>query len=172
MATNLQFIKSVSGASSSSSLSITDVFSAQYDVYVITYNCVSDSTSPKGVNMRLINSSDSVISNSNYDYAVLELKTFATFNEDRNTNQTSFDAVLGYTDLANEGGSGKFELYNPFQSSYTFLTQQSMSSHNGEEIGHKSVGVLTEETSCTGFNIFLTSTDLTSETKFTVYGVK
>ena len=172
MATNLQFIKSVSGASSSSSISITNVFSAQYDVYVITYNCVSNSSSPKGINMRLINSSDSVITNSNYDFAVLEMKAFTTFGQIRNTNQTNFIDVLGYNDLANEGTSGKFELYNPFQSSYTFLTQQSMGLHNGEEIAHKSIGVLTEATSCTGFNIFMSSTDFTSETKFTVYGVK
>ncbi len=172
MATNLQFIKSVSGASSSSSLSITNVFSAQYEVYVITYKCVSDTSSPKGVNLRLINSSDTIITNSNYDYASLQMYTHTSFTEYKNTNQTSFSAMLHYADLAPEGAYGKFELYNPFTSSYTFMTQQGGGAHNGEEAGYKGIGVLTETTSCTGFNVFLSSTELDVGTEFNVYGVK
>ena len=55
MATKLEFVKSVSGASTSSSISITDVFSEKYDVYLVTYECVTNTSSPKGVNLRLIN---------------------------------------------------------------------------------------------------------------------
>ena len=173
MATNLEFIKSVSGASSSSSLSITNVFSAQYEVYVITYKCVTDTSSPKGVNLRLINSSDTIITNSNYDYASLQMYTHTSFTEYKNTNQTSFSAMLHYADLPPEGAYGKFELYNPFSSSsYTFMTQQGGGSHNGEEAGYKGIGVLTETTSCTGFNVSLSSTELDVGTEFNVYGVK
>ncbi len=50
MATALQFIKSLTPDGSSSSLSITDVFSAEYDVYVVTYTITTDSGSPKDVN--------------------------------------------------------------------------------------------------------------------------
>ena len=173
MATKLEFIKSVSGASSSSSLSITDVFSTEYDVYFITYKCVTDTSSPKGVNLRLINSSGSIITNSNYDYGALQMNTHTTYTEYQNTNQTSFTAMLHYADLPPEGAYGKFELFNPFSSStYTFMTQQGFGAHNGIEASYKGIGVLTETTSCTGFNVSLTSTDLDVGTKFSVYGVK
>lgn len=173
MATNLQFIKSVSGASSSSSLSITNVFSAQYDVYLITYKCVTDTSSPKGVNLRLINSSDTIITNSNYDYASLQMNAHTTFTQYQNTNQTSFTAMLHYADLPPEGAYGKFELFNPFSSSsYTFMTQQGAGAHNGIEAGYKGIGVLTETTSCTGFNVSLSSTELDVGTEFNVYGIK
>ena len=173
MATNLQFIKSVSGASSSSSLSITDVFSAQYDVYVITYKCVTSTSSPKGVNLRFINSSDTIVTNSNYDYAILQMYTHTSFVVHQDTNQTNFPALLHYADLPPEGAYGKFEVYNPFSSSsFTYITQQGAGAHNGEEAGFKGIAVLTEQTSCTGFNVFLSSTELDVGTEFNVYGVK
>jgi len=173
MATNLQFIKSVSGASSSSSLSITNVFSAEYDVYVITYKCVTDTSSPKGVGFRFINSSDSIITNTNYDYAILQMYAHTSFVVHQDTNVNNFPALLHYADLPPEGAYGKFEVYNPFSSSsYTFITQQGSGAHNGEEAGFKGVATLTEETSCTGFNVFLSSTELDVGTEFNVYGVK
>ena len=49
-------IKSLTPDGSSSSLSITDVFSAEYDVYFVTYFITTDSGSPKDVHLRFINS--------------------------------------------------------------------------------------------------------------------
>ena len=173
MATNLQFIKSVSGASTSSSLSITDVFSEKYDVYLVTYECVTNTSSPKGVNLRLINSSDTIITNSNYDYAILQQYTHQSFVVHQDTNQTNFPALLHYADLPPEGSKGKFEVYNPFSSSeYTYITQQGVGAHNGQEAAFKGIAVLTETTSCTGFNVYLSSTELDVGTEFNVYGVK
>ena len=55
MATNLEFIKSVSGTSVSS-LSVTDCFSADYDVYFISTSKI-DTSSAGYVRPRFINSS-------------------------------------------------------------------------------------------------------------------
>lgn len=174
MATKLEFLKSATGTGASSSISITDVFSADYDAYVTTYHCVSDSGSPKGINLRLINSSGSIISNSNYDYAIWLMYAYTSFSDTyRDTGQDQWTDILGYIDYTPEGCSGKFEIYNPFSSSsYSFMTGQSMQQWNGAEASNKSIGVLKETTSCTGLNIYLPSTNFTDGTKVSVYGVK
>jgi hypothetical protein len=173
MATELQFIKSVTLDGSSSSISITDVFSADYDVYVVTYNLTTDSGSPKDTHLRLINSSDTIVTNANYDYAYLIMYVATSFAQNRATGQDKFTGILSPTDFPPEGNAGKFEIYNPFSSSsYTFINSQSAESHNGTRAGFKGIGVLKETTSITGLNIFLSSTNPTDASNITVYGVK
>ena len=75
---NLRLIKKVDGTGATS-LSITDVFNADFDIYKIEYFCVNDSGSPKGTSLRLINSSGSVISSSLYDRAIHQLNTNVNF---------------------------------------------------------------------------------------------
>jgi hypothetical protein len=173
MATNLQFIKNLTPTGSSSSLSITDVFSAQYDVYVVTYTITTDSGSPKDVHLRLINSSDTIVTNANYDYAYQQMNNAGSFTETRATGQDKITGMLGATDFPPEGTAGKFEIYNPFSSSsYTFISQQASNRHNGAEAGWKGIAVLKETTSITGLNMFLSSTNPTNESYINVYGVK
>ena len=173
MATNLQFIKSLTPTGSSSSLSITDVFSAKYDVYFVTYFITTDSSSPKDVQLRFINSSDTIVTNSNYDFAYQQMNVAGSITDTGNTGQDKATGLLGSTDLPPEGVSGKFEVYNPFSSSdYTFVTQQASNSHNGARAGWKGITVLKETTSITGLNIFLSSTNPTSASNISVYGVK
>ena len=173
MSTNLQFIKNLTPTGSSSSLSVTDVFSAQYDVYLVTYNITTDSGSPKDVHLRLINSSDTIVTNANYDFAYLQMNTSGSFTETGLINQDKVTGMLGATDFPPEGVAGKFEVYNPFSSSsYTFISQQASNSHNGARAGWKGIAVLKETTSITGLNMFLSSTNPTNESYINVYGVK
>tara|TARA_R100001463_G_scaffold66311_1_gene119813 strand:- start:27 stop:548 length:522 start_codon:yes stop_codon:yes gene_type:complete len=173
MATNLQFIKSLTPTGSSSSLSITDVFSAEYDVYFVTYFITTDSGSPKDVHLRFINSSDTIVTNSNYDYAYQQMNVAGTITDTGATGQDKVTGMLGATDFPPEGVSGKLEVYNPFSSSsYTFVSQQASNSHNGTRAGWKGIAVLKETTSITGLNLFLSSTNPTDASNITVYGVK
>jgi hypothetical protein len=169
----LEYITSVTPDGSSSSISVTDVFSADYDIYQVTYNFTTDSSSPKDTHLRFINSSDSIVTNSNYDYAYLLMKMFTGFSETQGTGQDKITGMLGATDLPPEGNAGNFKVFNPFSSSlYTLVSSQSANVHNGEEAGWKGVAVLKETTSITGFNMFLTSTNPTNASKINVYGVK
>ena len=172
MSTNLQFIKSVTPTGASSSISITDVFSADYDVYVVNYSWVTDSTSPKDLDFRFINSSDTIVSNSNYDYAYLLMYVASTYTENRAENQDKISAMLSAVDYPPEGNAGTFTVYNPFATSYTYLTSQSANSWNGTRAGWRGIAILKEETSITGFNMFISSTNPTSESNISVYGVK
>tara|TARA_R100001460_G_scaffold13171_1_gene29892 strand:- start:22 stop:543 length:522 start_codon:yes stop_codon:yes gene_type:complete len=173
MATNLQFIKNLTPTGSSSSLSVTDVFSAQYDVYAVTYHLTTDSGSPKDTHLRFINSSDTIVTNSNYDYAYRIMNTGSSFSDSKATGQDKITGMFAPTDFPPEGNAGIFYVYNPFSSSsYTFVTLQSANSHNGTSAGWKGIAVLKETTSITGLNMFLSSTNPTNESYINVYGVK
>jgi hypothetical protein len=172
MAGNLEFIKSENVIDGVTSQNITDIFSDKYDVYAITFSTGSNSTTALDVRARFIDSGGSVISTSNYDYAFLTMRTDTGFSEGRATNQTYFNNILGTTDLSPEGATGIVYVFNPFNSSYTFVTQQSMNIYSSLEVGRKHIGVLTETTSCTGINAFVSASAFGSNTKFNIYGVK
>ena len=169
----LRLINETEVTSSVSSVDVTDVFSAQYDVYAVTYHLTTDSGSPKDTHLRFINSSDTIVTNSNYDYAYLQMTVASSFTENRATGQDKITAMLAPTDFPPEGNVGVFYIYNPFSSSsYTFVTSQSANSHNTTRAGWKGIAVLKETTSITGLNMFLTSTNPTNESFINVYGVK
>ena len=168
---NLQFIKSLTPDGSSSSLSVTNCFSAHYDTYAVTYHITTDSGSPKDIDLRLISSADAIISNANYNYAYYDMGT-SGLTEVQAQGADKFSGLLNATDFPPEGATGIFYVYNPFSSSlHTFVNAQSANRHNGSTNGYKGIGVLKETTSITGINIFLSSTNPTNESNISVYGV-
>ena len=89
MAGSLEFIKSESGTSVST-LSITDCFSADYDVYKIVGHTAeylpTDATDVIDLRIQFIDSGGSVISGSEYDTARLTMKAEAGFDNDKQTS--------------------------------------------------------------------------------------
>ena len=170
---NLEFIKSASGTSVSS-LSVTDCFSADYDVYAV----VSTSQEQAGTTtlfglMRFINSGG-VISTANYDFASLRVASWTTFAEIRNTNQTSIlgEFFLDTENFAESGGIVSY-IYNPNDiSSYTFLSAQSTYFNNANGLeGTKAIGVYKVAEQITGINIGV-NTGTLDDINLKVYGVK
>ena len=80
---NLRLINETN-ASSVSSVNITDVFSADFDIYKIEIEA-DDYNANSLLTLRLINSSGSVISSTNYQNANLYLRTDSGYNEERST---------------------------------------------------------------------------------------
>jgi len=170
---NLEFIKSASGTSVSS-LSVTDCFSADYDVYAV----VSTSQEQTGTStlfgyIRFINSGG-VISTANYDYASLRVASFEAFAEIRGTNATSIQNQF-FLDTENyeESGGIVAYVYNPYDSSsYTFLSAQSTYFNNANGgMGSKGIGVYKVAEQVTGVNILVSSATL-DDINLKVYGVK
>ena len=124
MAGNLEFIKSASGTSVTS-LEVTDCFSASYDVYAFAITKV-DATSDGNMDLRFIDSGGSVISDAEYDYANLQLISYAAFGEGRGTGSTNINDIMRRdTDTEKNGGSIHY-IFNPYDSSsYTFYQGQS-----------------------------------------------
>ena len=166
---NLEFIKSASG-SSVSSLSVTDCFSASYDVYQLTVR--QDTAAGNGVKTQLIDSGGSTITTSNYDYAVYSMKSNTSFSDaDRTTNTDSMRLLYQGT---NDSGAIMY-IYNPFSSSsYTFGQSQQSLYYGGAGIplmGIKAISVLKLTTSCTGIKFTPISPNFT-DIAVSVYGVK
>ena len=173
MAGSLEFIKSASGTSVTS-LSITNVFSADYDVYKIIIKDLH-SANQVNFNMRFIDSSDSIITATNYDIAQLIMYSHASFGEKRQTNVSEIE--LGYYDCdTSASGIGVvMYIFNPFSSSsYSFITEQNAFFEGlaGALDGGKSIAILKQTASMTGLNFFLDSSASISSLKVDCYGVK
>ena len=169
MAGSLEFIKSASGTSVSS-LSVTDCFSADYDVYQITVR--QDAAAGNSVKTQLIDSGGSPIITSNYSYAQYQMRSNAAFFDlDRSVSTDSMRLFLQGT---SDSGATMY-IFNPFSSSsYTFGQAQQSVYYGGAGIplmGIKSIGVLKLTTSCTGIK-FTPITPNFTDIEVSVYGVK
>ena len=173
MAGNLEFIKSASGTSVSS-LSVTDCFSANYDVYEIHTDYSSTTSTPFFINMRLIDSGGNIITDSEYDKAELYLKSDASYNENKATNSSNFAEPFGEGDLNGENANAVITVFNAEDSSsFTFIKGQVAFNVGGVFKGKKYIGVHKVAETITGFHMYKAGTSGTSANiTVNVYGVK
>jgi len=171
---NLRLINETEVTSSVSSVDITDVFSADFDIYKITAETSSNSTSHFGANARLINSSGSVIPNSIYDRALWRMRIDTTFGEIRFQNDTNLESFFGTLDLNPEIATNVVYVFNPFSSSsYTFFLKQGMSLWSGFKASDKYIGVAKTTVSCTGYNVYSSNSNFfETGTVFRTYGLR
>ena len=171
---NLRLINQTTISSSTSALSITDVFSADFDIYKITTNNFSTvGTTQTALDMRFINASGSVITASDYDYAYLNMKADTSFAEVRATNSSFIDNFFGVPDQSPEGASSVTYVFNPFSSSsYSFVLNQSSRAEAGNFRSQKYIAVLTQTASMTGFQLFETFTRPFDEGVIRTYGIR
>jgi len=170
----LRLINETTGTSISS-LSVTDVFTSDFDIYKIeiegdNYNANSLLT------LRLINSSGSIIT-SNYDNATLNMRTDAAYNELRNVGDTIFfERAIGFFDYNNgsrQGGGAIIYIFNPYSSSYTFgLCQSSGDFKTSNMTSQKGIGVYKSTDTITGYQVTQdTYTATYGEIKTKTYGL-
>ena len=169
----LRLINETEVTSSVSSVDVTDVFSADFDIYKITMSD-SDASANEQENFRFINSSGSVISASNYDYAKLHPLAYTTISESRATNQTRFYDWKGIgRSTEAENGGAIFYIFNPYSSSsYSFILQQASYQGTNGYIGAKSISVLKQTASMTGFQIFLDASATIDKILIRTYGLR
>ena len=166
---NLEFIKSATG-SSVSSLSVTNCFSANYDVYQVQIN-VSVASGNNNINARLLDSGGSQVSTSTYDLAGLNLNAFSSFAEDSEPGNTSFHYLTQVLD-SNDSGVGNTYFFNPYNSaSHTFVTNQQANVTGTDFRGRKQIQVEKSTTQATGLYLF-TENSGTVNLNVSVFGVK
>jgi hypothetical protein len=172
MAGSLELIKSDTVTSAVSTVLVTDVFSANFDVYKVTVTGFELGGSPlSGHNLQFINSSGSTVTSSNYDSATLGMKTLNTFSNDKTQNGTTGRIGMSIGTTPNEAVS-TILVFNPFSSSsYTFYLNQSMSWGN-QWVGGKSIGVLKQTSSITGIAFTTNTTKTLNNGTVNIYGVK
>ena len=147
---NLRLINETTISSSISSITITDLFTDDFDIYKIVGDITSSGGDSDG-SLQFINSSGSVVSASNYDWAMLIMKGETSFFDYKNTGQTTMTALFHGTE---QGSGNTIYVYNPFDSSsYTFVTGQATGESGSNLRGYKNIGVLEQTASMTGFKL-------------------
>ena len=170
MATNLEFIKSVSG-SSVSTLSLTNCFSAEYDVYLMSIS-KADFGGNAYTQIRYIDNGGSVISANEYDFAVLDMYANSSFAELKGTSQSSIPNFALAQSGADDFGGITALIYNPFDSSsFTFSTIQS-SSFSSAGRGSKHIGVHKSAEQLSGLQINRSDGATMDNLTINLYGVK
>ena len=157
MAGNLEFIHKETISASTSSVSIDNVFSSNYDVYKITINGVSTAgTIGTFLAIRFIDNAGSVISDLEYDWADLEMRSDTIFSNDNDIG-VSFMRMNGVTDQSPESMGANVNIYNPYDSSsYTFINGQS-SGITTNLRGGKNIGVHKVAETIRGFAVIETN---------------
>lgn len=160
------------------SISVTDVFSADFDIYKIVISGLNQDTNVANeINgIRLINSSGSVITSTVYDYAILGMNSGSSFDESRSTSATMIFMGQRADQVGDGSNNTVFYVFNPFNSSsYTFTLSQSASADSAfDNINAKGIGVLHQTNSITGFQIFDgdSSRPFESGSKIRTYGLR
>ncbi len=175
---NLRLLNETSITSAVNGVSITDVFSSDYDIYKVTFNDLTNDTSNANIVLRFINSSGSIITASSYDWAFLDMGDAISFGEYRATGSTSLgntDAWVVGTAVDPYSSSAVMYVFNPFSSSsYTFAQLSSsgaIATNNSRT--RKAIGVLKESSSMTGFQIFQSTSSINITTgSIRIYGLR
>ena len=161
MATNLQFIKSVS-ADNVAQLDITDCFNDNYDVYEM-YWTGNGSQNVGDLAWKYLDSGGNVFANGNVDQATLRMNPSSSFSEVRDTNSNTPRGI--YTGSSDKDVAMKFVFFNPFSSNYKFALMQGMSLYGG-----KSIFVQKDTTVAYGIRFFANQNF--TPINVSVYGVK
>ena len=170
MSTNLQFIDNVTVSDGSATVSLDNVFTANYDVYKLVVTDYIPATS-ENLSFRLLDSSGSALTGSDYDVATLIFRNNASFGEVRVTGTTMW-TYGGYVLNSNTQGFGlEMDIYNPFSdSSYTFANLTSVNGASAD-MGNKNIYVYKQTTSTRGLQLSAVGGNL-KNIKASIYGVK
>ena len=154
----LRLINQTEIISSSSTVNITNVFSADFDVYKIEVSNMTTTGPSQNVYMRLINSAGSVITTSNYHYAYLSMTDYAAFVPSYSAAATSWSEMFGisYDNTSSLNGNGVAYIFNPYSSSlYTYAINETTSGSLRSSKGSLSIQI---KDSITGFQLFDSTT--------------
>ena len=172
---NLRLINETTTTAGVQTVSITNVFSSNFDIYKIVgaVNLANNSTAT-GFNLRFINSSGSVIS-TDYDYAQLGMKGETSFSENRSASETRLWNVFGALDDSGQSAGNVAYVFNPYSSSsYTFCLWQASTKPSGNLRVYKGIGLLHQLNSIAGFQAELNESagEFASGGKIRTYGLR
>ncbi len=165
---NLRLIDDTS-FSSVSSVDITDCFSSDYDIYLITGSNIAHPDAY--VNSRLINTGGTVIT-TNYAYGMNRYYSDSTTpNESKSTNTNLLNYYFSY-----DGGGGSYQggfalwVFNPYQSSTYTQTVFQSSGTNAKEYNSNGIGLHKEQVSIVGIRFLPSSGSFTGNLR--TYGLR
>ena len=131
MASNLEFVKNVNfnTSPSSSTLVIDEVFTDRYDSYFVNLTKIDGNLSGYYISIKFLDSSGSLITSSDYNWASQQMASDNTYAESKGANTTLINNI-GYSgsgaldDDKFDGGTSMY-IHNPASSSdFTFVHAQ------------------------------------------------
>mgnify|MGYP006908253176 CR=1 FL=1 len=170
---NLRLLNEITISTSQLITNITDVFTNDFDIYKITLSDFSTvGTTDNKINLRFINSSGSVDTTGDYQYAVLQLKSNSSFTENKSTSLSRIDRITT-SDQSPETQGCVIYVFNPFSNlNFTLINWQSFHSR-GQGEGYKGIGCHKELVSNTGVQFFDPEGDRPYNSgKIRVYGLR
>lgn len=151
---------SSSSATSVSNYNVTDIFSNDFNLYQVNITDFKQVATWDG-GMRLINSSGSVVTSSEYTWARLSMRSYGTFIQDKDSNDTEIQYIVGSTTTSNFNSTGGcIWFFTPADNTqYTYIMFENTIWLQGSGIaGSKGVAVYRVLDKITGFQIFSTGT--------------
>ena len=178
MASNLEFVKNVlfNTSPSYSTLVIDEVFTDRYDSYFVNLTKIDGNLSGYYISIKFLDSSGSLITSSDYNWASQQMASDNTYAESKGANTTLINNI-GYSgsgaldDDKFDGGTSMY-IHNPASSSdFTFVHAQASGFNNsGVLYSFKTCGVLANTDAVRGFR--LTGHSAFYGINASVYGVK
>ena len=170
----LRLINETSATDGVTAISITDIFSADFDIYQITFSDFQ-SNANFGLDMRFINTSGSEVSASNYDRAKYYMPAYTSFGLVGATNQNYIDRFIdmfGYS-ATGQSAFGTCYVFNPYSnSSYTFYLAQGGLVGTNTSLT-KSIGVLKNTDRVGGIKVYSDDgVDTFKTLKIRTYGLR
>ena len=170
---DLRLIKKVTGTSVSA-INVLDVFTSDFDVYkIVAADMVGATSTATGTNLRLINSSGTVIA-SNYLYAMVNMKSESGYSDSKSTSETRIWNVFASIDDGGQGSGGVVYIFNPTSTShYTNILYESAGYPSGNLRGFKGWGKHKVYDTITGFQIENNeNVAFVADAKISVYGLR
>jgi len=132
---------------------------------------VYDNSAGNVLNTQMISSGGSVVTSSNYEWAVYQMRAAGNYQEQKSASDSSWRMSYEGT----EGWNVTTYLFNPFSSSsYTFYTTQSSGYYGGAGLTSlhlKGIGVLEQTASMTGIKFSVVGSNL-DEFTCRIYGLR
>ena len=173
---NLRLINETTTIAGVRTINITNVFSSDFDIYkIVGSNNLANNSTATGFNLRFLNSSDSVISNTGYYYAQQGLKGNTTFSEGRSQSESRIWNVFGSLDDSGQSSGNVAYIFNPVtDSAYTYVIYQSSAYPSGNYRLYKGIAVYKQAVKITGFQAELNESagEFASGGKIRTYGLR
>ena len=165
---NLRFLSETNISSAVSSITLTNLFTDDFDIYKVIIT--AEGVSVTGANLRFVNSAGTVVTNSSYDRAMYIGRANAVASTTATENSDKLQFFGGVYDP--EGGNMIYYIFNPTNTSaHTLVMSEGSSTDGGNGRVYQQKGVLTELSSITGIN-FVFNDDDVDVASIKCYGVR
>lgn len=170
----LELVKKVTVSGTSTTVDITDVFSAKYINYMVTASDVlqAASSGASSLHVQLINSTGGVeVTSGDYHTGFLQMRDNTSFFEGTDTTDVKMQIILGQIDDDDKGNGAVAYFYSPFASdTWTWALTESSCVIGTQYRALAGASMYIQEKSITGFRIALSADGITQGT-FCVYGI-